>query len=45
MRLVGRNIFDKKTFSYVNDIPLLDNARTQIVDRPRTIKLQLEYDF
>jgi outer membrane receptor protein involved in Fe transport len=45
LRLVGRNIFDKNTFSYVNDIPLLDNARTQIVDRPRTIKLQLEYDF
>jgi outer membrane receptor protein involved in Fe transport len=43
--LVGRNIFDKKTFSYANDTPLLDNARQQIVDRPRTIKLQLQYDF
>jgi iron complex outermembrane recepter protein len=45
VRLVGRNVFDKQTFSYVNDIPLLDNARQQIVDRPRTIKLQFEYDF
>jgi outer membrane receptor protein involved in Fe transport len=45
LRVVGRNVFDKQTFSYVNDIPLLDNARQQIVDRPRTIKLQIEYDF
>ena len=43
--LVGRNIFDKKTFSYANDTPLLDTARQQIVDRPRTVKLQLNYDF
>jgi outer membrane receptor protein involved in Fe transport len=43
--LVGRNIFDKQTFSYANDTPLLDNARQQIVDRPRTVKLQLNYDF
>jgi outer membrane receptor protein involved in Fe transport len=43
--LVGRNIFDKQTFSYANDTPLLDNARQQIIDRPRTIKLQLNYDF
>ena len=43
--LVGRNIFDKQTFSYVNDTPLLENARQQIVDRPRTVKLQLRYDF
>ncbi len=43
--LVGRNIFDKKTFSYANDTPLLDTARQQIVDRPRTVKLQLNWDF
>jgi outer membrane receptor protein involved in Fe transport len=43
--LVGRNIFDKQTFSYANDTPLLDNARQQIVDRPRTLKLQAQYDF
>jgi iron complex outermembrane recepter protein len=45
LSLVGRNIFDKKTVSYVNDTPLLDNTRQQIVDRPRTVKIQLEYDF
>jgi outer membrane receptor protein involved in Fe transport len=43
--LVGRNIFDKETFSYSNDTPLLDGARQQIVDRPRTVKIQLQYDF
>jgi len=45
LSLVGRNIFDKQTFSYANDTPLLDTTRQQIVDRPRTVKLQLEYDF
>jgi outer membrane receptor protein involved in Fe transport len=45
LSLVGRNIFDKKTVSYVNDTPLLDTTRQQIVDRPRTVKIQLEYDF
>jgi outer membrane receptor protein involved in Fe transport len=45
LSLVGRNIFDKKTVSYVNDTPLLDSTRQQIVDRPRTVKIQLEYDF
>jgi outer membrane receptor protein involved in Fe transport len=43
--LIGRNIFDKNTFSYVNDTPLLDNARQQLVDRPRTVRLQVQYDF
>jgi outer membrane receptor protein involved in Fe transport len=43
--VVGRNIFDKQTVSYVNDTPLLDMVRQQIVDRPRTVKIQLEYDF
>jgi iron complex outermembrane recepter protein len=45
LMLVGRNIFDKRTFSYANDTPLFENARQQIVDRPRTVKLQLQYDF
>lgn len=43
--LVGRNIFDKQTFSYINDTPLLDTARQAIVDKPRTFKVQLQYDF
>jgi len=45
LMLVGRNIFDKETFSYANDTPVFENARQQIVDRPRTVKLQLQYDF
>ena len=43
--LIGRNIFDKQTFSYANDAPLLDNARQQIIDKPRTVQLQLQYEF
>jgi outer membrane receptor protein involved in Fe transport len=45
LMLIGRNVFDKQTFSYANDAPLLDNVRQQIVDRPRTVRLQLQYDF
>jgi outer membrane receptor for ferric coprogen and ferric-rhodotorulic acid len=45
LSLVGRNIFDKQTFSYVNDTALLDNARQVLVDKPRTLKVQLQYDF
>ena len=45
LSLVGRNIFDRQTVSYINDTPLLDTTRQQIVDRPRTVKIQLEYDF
>jgi iron complex outermembrane recepter protein len=45
LMLIGRNIFDKQTFSYANDAPLLDTVRQQIIDRPRTVKLQLQYDF
>ncbi|NJO12572.1 MAG: TonB-dependent receptor [Gammaproteobacteria bacterium] len=45
LMLMGRNIFDKKTFSYVNDTPFVSGARQQIVDKPRTFKLQLQYDF
>jgi len=45
LSLVGRNIFDRETVSYINDTPLLDMTRQQIVDRPRTVKIQLEYDF
>jgi len=45
LMLVGRNIFDKETFSYANDAPVLENVRQQIVDKPRTVKLQLQYDF
>ena len=45
LMLVGRNIFDKHTFSYANDAPLFDNVRQQIIDKPRTVRLQLQYDF
>jgi iron complex outermembrane receptor protein len=45
LMLIGRNIFDKRTFSYANDAPLLDNVRQQIIDKPRTVRLQLQYDF
>jgi outer membrane receptor protein involved in Fe transport len=45
LMLIGRNIFDKETFSYANDAPLFDTVRQQIVDRPRTVRLQLQYDF
>jgi outer membrane receptor protein involved in Fe transport len=43
--VIGRNIFDKDTFSYINDTPLVDNARQAIIDKPRTVRVQLQYDF
>jgi iron complex outermembrane recepter protein len=43
--LIGRNIFDKDTFSYRNDTPLVDNARQSIIDKPRTVRVQLQYEF
>ena len=38
--LIGRNIFDKQTFSYGSDTPLLEGARQFAPDKPRTIAVR-----
>jgi len=43
--LVGRNIFDETTFSGSSDVPLLVGSRQSLIDKPRTVKVQLTYDF
>ena len=51
--LLGRNLTDKKTFSFATAAALANNpalgispdARMQVVDMPRTIALQARYNF
>lgn len=45
LMLVGRNIFDEQTFSGSSNVPLLGGARQSFVDKPRTVKVQMTYDF
>lgn len=37
LSLIANNIFNKRTFSFGNDTPLIDTARQIFPDRPRTI--------
>jgi hypothetical protein len=36
---------DKETFSNSNNVPLLTGARGALVDKLRTVKVQVRYDF
>ena len=38
--LIGRNIFNKQTFTYGSDTPLLEGARQFAPDKPRTIAVR-----
>lgn len=38
--LIGKNIFDRKTFTYGSDTPLLEGARQFAPDKPRTIAVR-----
>lgn len=38
--VIGKNIFDKKTFAYGSDTPLLEGARQFAPDKPRTIEIR-----
>ncbi len=41
LSLIAKNLTDKSTISYGNDAPLIDTARQNIIDRPRTIGVRL----
>ena len=43
--VVAKNLFDKDTFSYGNDSPLLEGARQFAPDRPRTIAVKARVRF
>ena len=43
--LIGRNIFDKQTFAYGSDTPLLEGARQFAPDKPRTIAVRARARF
>lgn len=43
--VIGKNIFDKNTFSYGNDSPLLEGARQFAPDRPRTVAVKARARF
>jgi outer membrane receptor protein involved in Fe transport len=43
--LVAKNLFDKNTFSYGNDSPLLEGARQFAPDRPRTVAVRARLRF
>jgi iron complex outermembrane recepter protein len=43
--LIGKNIFNKDTFFFGNDTPLLEGARQFAPDRPRTIALRARVKF
>ncbi len=38
--LIGKNIFDKETFTYGSDTPLLEGSRQFAPDKPRTIAVR-----
>ena len=43
--LVGKNLTDKQTASFGNDVPILNGAFFKFADRPRTIAVQGIYRF
>jgi len=43
--LVGKNLTDKQTASFGNDVPILNGAFFKFADRPRVIALQGIYTF
>ncbi|MBL0001952.1 MAG: TonB-dependent receptor [Sphingomonadales bacterium] len=43
--VIGKNIFDKQTFVYGSDTPLLEGARQFAPDRPRTIAVRARARF
>ena len=43
--LLGRNLTDEETFSYVNDTPLFNGARQARMDQPRTISIRCRLRF
>ena len=43
--LVGKNLTDKQTASFGNDVPILNGAYFKFADRPRTIAIQAIYQF
>jgi iron complex outermembrane recepter protein len=45
LSVIGKNIFDKKTFTYGSDTPLLEGARQFAPDRPRTIAVRARARF
>jgi len=45
LSVIGKNIFDKDTFSYGNDSPLLEGARQFAPDRPRTVSARARLRF
>jgi outer membrane receptor protein involved in Fe transport len=45
LSIIGKNIFDKKTFVYGSDTPLLEGARQFAPDRPRTVAVRARARF
>ena len=43
--VIGKNIFDRKTFTYGSDTPLLEGARQFAPDRPRTVAVRARVRF
>jgi iron complex outermembrane receptor protein len=45
LSLIGKNITDEDTYSYVNDTPLFNGARQARMDQPRSFALRARYRF
>ncbi|MEL6286433.1 MAG: TonB-dependent receptor [Pseudomonadota bacterium] len=43
LSLIGKNLTDEETFSFVNDTPLVDTAFQMIPDRPRTVAIRARW--
>lgn len=43
--LIGKNLGDEDTYSYVNDTPLFNGARQARLDAPRSYTLRGRYRF
>jgi len=45
LSLIGRNLTDKKTFSFGNDLPLSAGSHFLFLDKPRTVAVQGRYNW
>ena len=43
--LIGKNLTDEDTYSYVNDTPLFNGARQARMDQPRSFAVRGRYRF
>jgi len=45
LSLIGKNLTDEDTYSYVNDMPLFNGARQGRLDAPRSYAVRARYRF